>query len=103
MPLESLAEFYLGVWTEDSFFYIPNPTTWGVSDDPGSDGDLSQGRFYPNIIEEWLLPLDESYGHIKETSNPTELKVIAKDLGIEAKYVQYGRRLWIEEEPPEDD
>lgn len=99
-------EFYLGVWTEDDFFYIPSNIIWSVNEDPGIFGDrypgTQQSSFYPFAIEEWLLPLDEDYGHIKETSNPTELKVIPADMAIEPRFIQYGRKLWTVEEPEDN-
>jgi len=99
-------EFYLGGWTEDDFFYIPSSVIWSVNEDPGTFGDRDpvsqQEAFYPFDITEWLLPLDDNFGHVKETSNPTELKVFPIDLEIEPQFVQYGRRLWTHEEPPED-
>ena len=93
-------EFYFGGWAEDNFFYIPQLVSWGYFEDPGADGSQHEGQFYPkrDATRDWLLPLDENLGHIRETSNPPELKVLPMDFDIEPRFIQHGRKLWVIEE-----
>lgn len=65
---------------------------------------MSGGGFYigtwfvlsfPTIQNEWVLPLDGDYQHLKDTSNVEELNVFPEDMDVNPEDIQVGADQWI--------
>jgi len=52
-----------------------------------------EDTFYLNQ-DDWLLPLDENLGHLKETANPEEFHVYPEDVDLEPENIQSGVKQW---------